>query len=326
MRSTMRRGRAFWLLAAGGLAAALTRNAGAAALTVDAPPACLDPATLAEEVGELIGRPLAEIPGVDFRVRIGELSPQKWRLQLETIDTQSADGASPLRGSRAIDGTSCTELAEAASVAIAVSVRSMESARREPPPEPAKPHQPSPPLDAATTVAASTEPRPVWRPAATLALTADTGALPRTSPGLDLEGDLQRGRLRLVLLATWFTSQDTVGPGGASGTFQLAVGGGLACYAPRWGRWTALACGGGELGRLAGTGNVARPETGAVLWRALRADAGVTAAVGGNTAILLRAGVVAPLARPDFVLDQSQLVYRPSPVTVRVTAGFELGF
>jgi hypothetical protein len=157
-------------------------------------------------------------------------------------------------------------------------------------------------------------------------LTADTGALPRTSPGLDLEGDLQRGRLRLVLLATWFTSQDTVGPGGASGTFQLAVGGGLACYAPRWGRWTALACGGGELGRLAGTGNVARPETGAVLWRALRADAGVTAAVGGNTAILLRAGVVAPLARPDFVLDQSQLVYRPSPVTVRVTAGFELGF
>ena len=71
---------------------------------------------------------------------------------------------------------------------------------------------------------------------------------------------------------------------------------------------------------------MARPETGAVLWRAVRAEAGTTVATGANTAILLRAGVALPLARPEFVLDQSHLVYQPSPVSIRLTAGFELGF
>jgi len=313
------------------MAVAAGRQVRAAELTVDTPPACVDSAILAQEVGDLIGRPLAEIPDVHFRVRIAETSPQKWRLHLETIDSKGAAGIPEVRGSREIDGTSCSELAEAASVAIAVSVRSMQAARGEPPPAALKPTSPSSPPAVLTasprgTIATSL-PRPVWRSSVTLALTTDTGALPATSPGLEAEGDLQRGALRLVLLVTWFTSQDTVGARGLGGTFQFALGGGLGCYAPRWGRWTALACGGAELGRLAGTGlDVARPETGTVLWRAVRAEAGTTVAVGANTAVLLRAGVAVPLARPEFVLDQSQLVYRPSPAAVRLAVGFELGF
>jgi hypothetical protein len=158
-------------------------------------------------------------------------------------------------------------------------------------------------------------------------LATDTGALPNTGLGLELEGDLQRGSLRLVALATWFGSQDAVGAGDAGGTFQLALGGALACYAPRLGRWTPLACGGFELGRLAGTGlGVARPETGEALWRAVRADLGVTAALGGNTALLLRAGMAVPLSRPAFVLDGSELVYSPARLAGRLTAGLELEF
>jgi len=327
----MRRGRAFWVAAAGALAVPAGWPARAADLTVDAPPACVDSATLAQEVGDLIGRPLAEIPDVDFRVRIAETSPQKWRLYLETLDGKGAARSRVVRGSRELDGTSCSELAAAAPVAIAVSVRSMGASRGEPPPVAVRSVSPSSPPAAITAslraAIATSSPRPVWRPSVTLAVTTDTGALPSTTPGLQAEGDLQRGSLRLVLLVTWFTSQDTVGARGVGGTFQLALGGGLGCYAPRWGRWTALACGGAELGRLAGTGlDVARPETGAVLWRAVRAEAGATVAVGANTAILLRAGAAAPLARPGFVLDQSQLIYRPSPVAVRLTAGVELGF
>ncbi len=313
------------------MAVASGRHVRAAELTVDTPPACVDSATLAQEVGDLIGRPLAEIPDVHFRVRIAETSPQKWRLHLETIDGKGAGSTPEVRGSREIDGTSCSELAEAASVAIAMSVRSMESARGEPPPVAVKPVSPSSPSSVLTAeplgTIATSFPKPVWRTSVTLALTTDTGALPVTSPGLEAEGNLQRGALRLVLLLTWFTSQDTVGVRGVGGTFQFALGGGLGCYAPRWGRWTALACGGAELGRLAGTGlDVARPETGAALWRAVRADAGTSVAVGTNTAVLLRAGVAVPLARPEFVLDQSQLVYRPSPAAVRLAVGFELGF
>jgi hypothetical protein len=326
----MRRGRAFLLLGTAGLTVAFAREAPAAELTVDAPPACAEPATLAEEVGELIGRPLTEVAGFDFHVRIGETSPGKWRLRLETVAGKDAD-APTVGGSREIDGTTCAELAEAASVAIAVSVQSMEAARREPPPASLTPPSPSPAHNPAApptaAIAANAPAKPTWRASATLALTTNTGALPSTSPGLEVEGGLQRGALRLVILGSWFTSQDTVGFGGVGGTFQLALGGALGCYAPRAGRWTLLACGGAELGRLAGTGlDVARPQTAAVLWRAVLAEAGTTVAVGANTAILLRAGVSFPLARQEFVLDQSQQVYRPSPVAVRLTVGFELGF
>jgi hypothetical protein len=329
MPSTMRRGWVFLRLAAGVVAVTAVPDARAAELTVDAPPSCLDPTTLAEEVGDLIGKPLAEIPDVDFRIGIVETSPQKWRLHLETLDEKrSADGTPTVRGSREINGATCAELAEAASVAIAVSVRSMEAANTAPaPPTSARPSPPNPPPAIPATIVTTSPTRPSWRPLATLALAADTGALPRTSPGLELEGDLQRGPVRLALLATWFASQDAIGAGDAGGTFQLALGGALACYAPRVGRWTPLACGGAELGRLAGTGlRVSRPNTGAALWRALRAEVGATAALGGNTALLLRAGVAVPLARPEFVLDGSQPVYRPSPVAIRLTAGFELGF
>ena len=49
-------------------------------------------------------------------------------------------------------------------------------------------------------------------------------------------------------------------------------------------------------------------------------------ALGGNTALVLTGGVAVPLARPDFVLDESELVYRPSRLTGRFTAGLQIGF
>ena len=161
----------------------------------------------------------------------------------------------------------------------------------------------------------------------TVALVTDTGTLPSTAPGVDLEGNLQRGSFRLTLLGAWFVSRDVSGAGGIGGTFQLAFGGALSCLAPTWGRWTPLTCAGLEVGRLAGTGvGVARPETGAALWRAARAELGVRAVLGGSAAVVLRAGVAIPLERPAFVLDQSELVYQPSRMAVRATAGIELGF
>ena len=55
-------------------------------------------------------------------------------------------------------------------------------------------------------------------------------------------------------------------------------------------------------------------------------DSALAVKLRGNASVLVRAGLVVPLGRPAFVLDQSQLVYRPSAVTARVTAGLQLGF
>ena len=342
MRSTNRRRAranlsALPLFAFLSLSAASASSAWGAELIVNAPDSCVDPVALADEVSDLIGKPLASVSEVDFRLQIAKTTHQRWRLKLETISQRPADGGeAAVRGSREIEGTTCAELAEAASVAIAVSVRSIagETGPTQPSipsPAPAKPPpQPSPTLEAPPSLAHPASETPSWRPTVALALATDTGALPNTGLGVDLEVALERGSLQLAAFGTWFGSQNTV-VANAGGTFQLALGGALGCLAPRWGRWTPLACGGLELGRLAGTGagpDVARPKTGSAFWRAARADAGVMAALGDNLAALLRAGVAVPLAAPPaFVLDNgTDVVYRPSHLAFRLTAGFELGF
>jgi hypothetical protein len=337
MRSTNRRRpranlSALPLFACLSLSAASAASARGAELFVDAPPSCVDPATLADEVGELIGKPLADVADVDFRVQITEAPRRRWRLRIETIQQRAPAGRETpaVRGSREIEGASCAELAEAASVAIAVSIRSIagETAAAAAPP-PAPPPTPSPHAPAPTTpsIVRAGQPTAAWHPAVVLALATDSGALPNTGLGLDLEVGLRRGSLELVAFGTWFGSQDTVGAANAGGTFQLALGGALACFAPQRGRWTGLACGGFELGRLAGTGlGVARPETAATFWRAGRADVGVAAALGGNAALVLRVGVAVPWSRPNFVLDGADPVYRPSRLAGRLTAGLAIGF
>ena len=60
------------IIAAVSFAAFTGSNVFGAKLLVDAPRPCVDAASLAEEVGDLIGRPLAEVADVDFRVRIAQ--------------------------------------------------------------------------------------------------------------------------------------------------------------------------------------------------------------------------------------------------------------
>jgi hypothetical protein len=324
----------FFLFAVVGALVAPVPAAHGAELTVEAPASCVDPEALAEEVGDLVGKPLASVAEVDFRIRIAEAPGGKWRLHLETLQQRTASNSAAVsRGSREIEGATCAELAEAASVAIAVSIRSIGDSATAP--EPSRPaaaarDAPAPapaPLAPPPAISAVARPPAPWQPTIALALVTEIGALPDAGLGVEIEGDLQRRSLRLGLLAAWFGSQDKVDAAGAGGTFELALGAALGCFAPRWGRWTGLACGGLELGRLAGTGlGVARPETGASFWRAARADLGLTAAIGRNTAFLLRAGAALPLARPEFVFDGTSLVYRPSRLGGRLTAGVELGF
>jgi len=317
-----------------GVTAGVVPAASAAELSVAAPAACLDPSAVADEVGDLIGKPLGSVADVDFRVQISETPRHRWRLRLEMIGQRpNGDGTPAVRGSREIEGATCGELAEAAAVAIAISVRSISPEAGAPPLDRPAPPAASAPTPIVATPAASPPPiRPTpealpWRPTIALALAVDSGALPNTGLGVDVEATLQRGALRVAALGTWFGSRETVAANGAGGTFQLAIGGALVCFAPRRGRWTGLACGGFELGRLTGTGlRVARPETGVAFWRAARADLGVTATLGSRMALTLRAGASAPFSRPEFVLDGADLVYQPSRLAGRFTAGLEVGF
>ncbi len=177
-------------------------------------------------------------------------------------------------------------------------------ARTRPTPQPRRPLSAEPPPAALRrSPPSSTLPAP-RRPPGVPSVDAGAGhrhrRAPQHQPGVELEGELQRGSLRLVLLGHLVR---LAGRGWTRTTpaarSSSRSAGALACFAPRRGRWTALACGGVELGRLAGTGlGVARPETGAVFWRAVRAEVGATVALGGNTALLLRGGVGGPAGAP----------------------------
>lgn len=316
-----------WLPAAAAaltLAGVLPSAARAAALIIEAPASCVDPSALADEVAELVGQPIEAVPHFDFRIQIAGTAHQRWRLRLETLDRSVPGSQAVIRGTRELEAATCAELAEAAALAIAVS---LGTARAEPsPPAPPPVAAPAvPPL----VVRSTSPPRPKtpWRAGAGLGVVVESGVLPNVAPGVELEARVDRGALGLALRGTWFGSQDTLGTAASGGSFQLASGTALACLGVPRGRWVPLVCAGFTLGRLAGRGlNVARPHTGAALWSAGRAELGVARRMGGDAAVFLRAGVAVPLARPTFVLDENQPVYRPGRIAGSVAAGIALEF
>jgi hypothetical protein len=332
-----------WRLVVVALFALTGRTARGADLSVRAPPQCVEASAIAEQASDLLGRPLASIPDVDFEIEIASLPKHGWHLQLDLIDRRDPGSGEPgIRRTRELSAQSCTELADAAAVAIAMSVRSMEDARGSEastsrstaPPQEVRQHLAASPPPGPTTSVAATAPIPTSesvRPAIAVALVVDAGALPHAGLGLELGGSVQRRRLRLIALATLFASQQAQLPDGApgqGGDFRLVLGAALACFAPGLGRSTLLGCAGFELGRLSGQGQeVARPVLGTATWAAARAEVGLAVGLGSKLALVLRAGVTVPPSRPpEFVLDGNMPVFRPSRVTGRGTFGLELGF
>ncbi|HSS40094.1 MAG TPA: hypothetical protein VLT58_15105, partial [Polyangia bacterium] len=239
----------------------------AATVAVEAPDGCVDPATLNQEVADLVGRPLADSPDTDFRLAIAPGRPGRWHLKLEATH----GGGSEPAHVRELDAASCAELADAAAVAIAVSVRALTDLAT----PAAAPHVAPLPTGAGATIQLSaTPPPPRWRPGVTLSLAIDSGELPQTGVGVMGGATLGRRLIRLALTVGWLPPREAVIDNGG-GRFQLVFAAADGCFAPAWGNWTVLACAGAEVGAYEATGQgVARPTTQTTLWRAGRARLG----------------------------------------------------
>ncbi|HXU62189.1 MAG TPA: hypothetical protein VN962_10835 [Polyangia bacterium] len=295
-------------------------SARAATLRLEAPDGCVDQATLEQEVADLVGRPLAQVPEADFRLTIAQQPSGRWHLKLEA----SEPGAAHVRE---LDAPSCSELGEAAAVAMAVSIRTFA----ETPPRPAP--EPAPPVAVASVAASppATVPpsrdQPHWRPALTLALTADTGDLPHTGPGVMAGAAVRRPAGRLAVTLGWMPSRDINLTSGPGGQFQLALVAADGCFAPAWGASTVLGCLGGELGAYWATGlEVKRPESKTTFWRAGRAGLGAALALSRAISLLVQGTAVVPWPRPGFVVDGATSVYRPDAVAFRIGAGLDFLF
>jgi hypothetical protein len=168
-----------------------------------------------------------------------------------------------------------------------------------------------------------------WWPAFSLWFLADTGSLPHVGTGLAAGVQLQSEHFQLSALGSLLFVQHQAlqgsaepAPGANLGLFTGALS---ACAAP-WGsfgaRLAAEGCLGWELGRLSGEGtNVLRPRSGAALWSAPRAEAGLSWAL--TSSLRLGAGLTFafPILRDDFVLNDLGLVHRPPAVVGRAAIG-----
>jgi hypothetical protein len=297
------------------LAVARATTASAATIKVTAPLDCVEANGIGEQVDGLIGRPVGSVDGVDFEVTISDRPGQQpWRLRLDTLG-----GASRDRRTRELTAGTCAELADAAAVAIAVSIASRDDAAAAAPPA-----EPPPAVPVVTARPAAT-PAPA-QVGLEVSAVGEVGAVPAATLGLVVGGVLQMGSLRLVADGALFAPRRALLSGGAGGEFQLAVLGGLACATGGLGRVLVLGCGGAEVGRLSGDGlGVRNPSSRAELWFAGRAEAGANFSIGPRAALALRVGAALPVFRPTFLLDATT-VYRPASVTGRATAGVELTF
>jgi len=322
----LRRGRKrIWIgLAFGLVAAGAGAEARAADVRLRAPDDCADVQQVIAEAETLLGRSLASVDGIDFDVVITEGARKRWQLRVVTTERASGD-----RRTREITGAGCAKLAEAAAVAITMSITGAstnEDAAAAAPRGPAPP-PPAPPLSAPAEpprgqpVLASA---PAPRLALGLGAVGDAGTLPGLAFGAEVDGTWRIGLLRVVGIGTFLPGQEGRLASGAGGTFRLIAGGALLCLSKRARAIELLGCAGGEAGQLAGEGlGVDHPRAGQALWIAGRVDVGAAVAIASRWGARLRVGAVVPFRRPMFVLEETTPVYQPNAAIVRASLGVD---
>jgi hypothetical protein len=159
-----------------------------------------------------------------------------------------------------------------------------------------------------------------------LGLLTDAGTLPDPAPGLDLAAALELKALRVGAFVAVFLPQDTQLPDQTGGgTFDFVLAGLDLCAHPVLDALHLLACAGFEVGRIGALGKgVVNGRPGDAGWYAPRVELGVGYGIAKVARVWLRGGIAVPLARPQFVLDDTDRVHQPSSTAFRAALAIEL--
>jgi hypothetical protein len=322
-------------------------------LVWQAPPGCSSAAALHERVRELLGEPELDLKRVQrVEGRVSE-SQGGWTLHLRLVDALGPR-------ERELHAERCTDLAEAAAVAItlafeaarsreaALTAKSAEPATAAPASENARGEaagggaaaSPGPALpelsaahpdDAAQSAADAPEGDARPRYALGAEFVVDVGTLPVTALGVSLFGALHWSELRLALYGLALPDADkSVGPG-QSVAFALASVGLRAGYAIGHGWVDTLLCAGIEAGRVSahGTG-LSNARSVRDLWLAPHAGLELSAQPGAGVSLFVRGEAVVPLLRQRYAVNDraeaSAEVDTISGIGARLAAGALIAF
>jgi hypothetical protein len=296
------------LVPATALAAGLT-------FTWDAPPECPTAEAVERRLTQLLadaGRPSPPEGAVRVVVTPGQ-TRHSARVSLQL-------GADP-PSVRLLSAPSCAELADAATLAVALALTAPEAPR--PAPEPAT----SPPPVAPDRPAERPLPAPAASPPiARLHLSLrgaaglDAATLPAASPGgsLGLALSLGPAEVELSALGLFTQTAERASPPGTGAEVSLFAGRARGCLSPEIAPLHLRPCLGLELGRLQAEGlGVPAPTSGSGRWLAPELALGVGGRLFPALSLGLEVSALFPLARDHFVLEGIGDVYRAPAFSAR---------
>lgn len=301
----------------------LSASAHASQLVWTAAAPCPTQQTVEEMLSERVGQDYQAVGDFHFQAEVSQVTADRWQLELRFEQASAPSGWEERR----IEGETCSSVAEAGVVVMALALEREERVA-----EPVEPMVEPTPGEAATSRAgAPPSPRRSEKPVQPVRETAspvelgmgalalvDSGALPEVAFGAEFGGQLKVSRLVARAAAFGFPRVRHDVADGRGGEFQLFGAALAACYLVRELPLAALGCAGFEAGALLGEGyGTELPKSKASLWLGPTLDVGASARLAVGVALTLRLGLVLPLNRESFVLEEDEIVHQPNEVTLR---------
>jgi len=283
------------------------------AIEWEAPQSCPDTQALYARLSTLLEHDLSALGSAQVRgVVVG--AEAGLRLTLEIVD-------SGRRSTRVLVADDCSDLFEAAALAIALAVHG-DGAGAEPPGAVTPEGSASSAREQAEAQRALPEAAPGLSWSAGAEVVFDVGAFPALAPGLAVDSRAHWGPWALGVYAALLPEQRRVVRGANYVDFGLMVAGLRACHALLGGGSSLDACLGFEAGRFTAFG----PELDASrrianLWLAPGGAIEFRQSIWGALRLRVRAESLLPLLRKQYVVDGTDAVHSPSGVDLRLFAG-----
>jgi hypothetical protein len=234
------------------------------------------------------------------------------------------------RSSRWMEAASCEDLVDAAVLAITLALAPESNVTAEDGDAAG-----SSPVGAASGASAAHEgdagralPERAAEPArgtASLAAVLEFGALPDPAIGLSVSAGARWSVLSVAAYGMLFESQRLEARPGVDVDFELSVAGVRGCGRALSQPLALDACAGMELGRWEAFGaSLQEARRSRDLWLAPMLELEASRVLIGPLALQLSAGAALPLVRKRYIINESEALHTPDPISWRLLAGLAL--